>query len=58
MKKQLLAVCLAASVPMLAACATTGAETAAANFGDAAAYQAAQAEVARHSPNKPTKIRC
>jgi peptidyl-dipeptidase Dcp len=47
MKKQLLAVCLAASVPMLAACATTGAETTAANFGDAAAYQTAQADVAR-----------
>jgi predicted small secreted protein len=37
MKKQLLAVCLAASVPMLAACATTGGETAASNFGHAAA---------------------
>jgi peptidyl-dipeptidase Dcp len=47
MKKQLLAVCLAASVPMLAACATTGAETAVSNFGDAAAYQQAQADVAR-----------
>ena len=47
MKKQLLAVCLAASVPMLAACATTGAETAASNFGDAAAYQQAQADVTR-----------
>jgi len=46
MKKQLLAVCLAMSVPMLAACATTGAESSAA-FGDAAAYQAAQSEVAR-----------
>ncbi|MGD9981187.1 MAG: M3 family metallopeptidase [Hyphomonadaceae bacterium] len=48
MKKHLLAVCLAASVPMLAACATTGAgETAATNFGDAAAYQTAQADVTR-----------
>ncbi|MGQ0533081.1 MAG: M3 family metallopeptidase [Caulobacteraceae bacterium] len=47
MKKQLLAVCLAASVPMLAACATTGAATTAANFGDAAAHQTAQAEVTR-----------
>jgi peptidyl-dipeptidase Dcp len=45
MKKHLLAVCLAASVPLLAACATTGAETAAANFGDAAAYQQAQTDV-------------
>ena len=44
MKKQLLAVCLAASVPMLAACATTGAETAA-TFGNAAAYQQAQTDV-------------
>jgi peptidyl-dipeptidase Dcp len=47
MKKQLLAVCLAASVPMLAACATTGAETAASNVGNAAAYQQAQADVTR-----------
>jgi len=45
MKKHLLAVCLAASVPMLAACATTGAETAASNFGNAAAYQQAQTDV-------------
>ncbi|MEZ5955811.1 MAG: M3 family metallopeptidase [Hyphomonadaceae bacterium] len=45
MKKQLLAVCLAASVPMLAACATTGAETAASNFGNAATYQQAQSDV-------------
>ncbi|MBL8544869.1 MAG: M3 family metallopeptidase [Hyphomonadaceae bacterium] len=45
MKKQLLAVCLAASVPFLAACATTGAETAVANFGDTAAYQQAQTNV-------------
>ena len=45
MKKQLLAVCLAASVPMLAACATTGAETAASTFGNAAAYQQAQSDV-------------
>ncbi len=44
MKKHLLAVCLAASVPLLAACATTGAETSAA-FGDAAAYQQAQSDV-------------
>jgi len=44
MKKHLLAVCLAASVPMLAACATTGAETAA-TFGNAAAYQQAQSDV-------------
>lgn len=46
MKKHLLAVCLAASVPLLAACATTGAETSA-SFGDAAAYQTAQADVTR-----------
>ncbi|WP_325060575.1 M3 family metallopeptidase [Vitreimonas sp.] len=46
MKKQILAVCLAASAPMLAACATTAAESAA-SFGDAAAYQTAQAEIAR-----------
>ena len=46
MRKQILAVCLAASAPMLAACATTGTETAA-RFGDTAAYQAAQADVAR-----------
>ena len=32
---------------MLAACATTGAETAASTFGDAAAYQQAQSEVTR-----------
>lgn len=32
---------------MLAACATTGAENAASNFGDAAAYQQAQSEVTR-----------
>ncbi|HYD87790.1 MAG TPA: M3 family metallopeptidase [Vitreimonas sp.] len=38
--------CLAASAPMLAACATTAAESAA-SFGDAAAYQTAQAEIAR-----------
>lgn len=44
MKKHLLAVCLAASVPLLAACATTGAETSAA-FGNAAAYQQAQSDV-------------
>jgi peptidyl-dipeptidase Dcp len=44
MKKHLLAVCLAASVPLLAACATTGAETAA-TFGNAAAYQQAQTDV-------------
>jgi peptidyl-dipeptidase Dcp len=50
MKKHLLAVCLAASVPMLAACATTtgaGGEATATSFGDAAAYQTAQADVAR-----------
>ncbi|MEQ1492393.1 MAG: hypothetical protein ABL932_17760, partial [Terricaulis sp.] len=47
MKKQLLAVCLAMSVPMLAACATTGAPTSSATFGDAAAYQQAQADVTR-----------
>ncbi|MCA8885444.1 MAG: hypothetical protein KDA35_02405, partial [Hyphomonadaceae bacterium] len=46
MKKQLLAVCLAMSVPMLAACATTGAQSSA-TFGDAAAYQQAQADVTR-----------
>ncbi|MEZ5959061.1 MAG: M3 family metallopeptidase [Hyphomonadaceae bacterium] len=45
MKKHLLAVCLAASVPMLAACATTGAETASSSFGNAAAYQQAQTDV-------------
>lgn len=44
MKKHLLAVCLAASVPLLAACATTGAETSAA-FGNAAAHQQAQSDV-------------
>ncbi len=42
MKKQLLAVCLAMSVPMLAACATTGADPAA-----SAAYQTARADIAR-----------
>lgn len=46
MKKQLLAICLAASVPMLAACATTGADSAA-SFGNAAAYQQAQSDVQR-----------
>ena len=46
MKKHILAVCLAASVPMLAACATTATEHAG-SFGDAAAYQTAQAEVTR-----------
>ena len=46
MKKHILAVCLAASVPMLAACATTVTEHAG-SFGDAAAYQTAQAEVTR-----------
>ena len=46
MKKQLLAVCLAMSAPMLAACATTGAQSTA-TFGDAAAYQQAQADVTR-----------
>ncbi|ANP45926.1 M3 family metallopeptidase [Candidatus Viadribacter manganicus] len=46
MKKQLLAICLAASVPMLAACATTGADSAA-TFGNATAYQQAQTDVQR-----------
>lgn len=46
MRKQILAVCLAASAPMLAACATTGAQTAA-HFGDAAAFRAAQTDIAR-----------
>ena len=43
MKMHVIAACLAASAPVLAACATTGAETA----GSTAAYEAAQAEVAR-----------
>lgn len=47
MKKELLAVCLAASIPMLSACATMGAESASARFGDAAAYQTAQADIER-----------
>ncbi len=38
--------CLAASVPLLAACATTATENAG-SFGDSAAYQTAQAEVTR-----------
>ncbi len=46
MKKQLLAICLAASVPMLAACATTGADSAV-SFGNTAAYQQAQSDVQR-----------
>lgn len=44
MRKHLLAVCLAASAPLLAACATTGAGLSA---EQSAAYQAAQAEVTR-----------
>jgi len=46
LKKQILAVCLAASVPLLAACATTATENAG-SFGDSATYQTAQAEVTR-----------
>jgi peptidyl-dipeptidase Dcp len=43
MKIHVIAACLAASAPMLAACATTGVESA----GSTAAHEAAQAEVAR-----------
>ncbi len=47
MRIHVLAACLAASAPLLAACATTGVENAAANFGDTAAYQQAQNDVQR-----------
>ncbi|MBM5810620.1 MAG: M3 family metallopeptidase [Gammaproteobacteria bacterium] len=45
MKQQLLAVCLAMSLPMLDACTTSAVTTT--GHGDPAAWQAAQAEVAR-----------
>ncbi|MBL8536980.1 MAG: M3 family metallopeptidase [Hyphomonadaceae bacterium] len=47
MRIHVLAACLATSAPLLAACATTGVENAAANFGDTAAYQQAQNDVQR-----------
>ncbi len=47
MRIHVLAACLAASAPLLSACATTGVENAAANFGDTAAYQQAQNDVQR-----------